>query len=368
MASDAAMTESAKMAPASPRPKEIPIANIYYLLCYAWDALEEKGALANVGNVNSNDLLDLFARVLVTGSRRLLRRGLDRGYVSREDEILGVRGKLLVTPTLRRSLLRYGRAACSWDELEYDTMPNRILKTTLLRLYGAEKIDVNIRADLHDVLRWLTPVTEIKLYTESFRRVQLHRNNRIYSFLLNICQFVHQNWLPTEHGNSHRFQDFFRNGLSSLFEKFIFNFYRHELPADWHVRAPFIQWQKEDWNHDAVQFLPRMETDVCIKGPNRAIILDAKFYAQALRLNEHGSLKLSSANLYQLFTYLRQKSGENGWENAEGILLYPRTDRDFCADFKTHGHRIRALTVDLFQPWDTIHRRLLNVIATRCAH
>ena len=72
---------------------EIPIANIYYLLCYAWDVLDEKETLADVDVINSTDLLDLFARVLVNGTRRLIRRGLDRGYLPRQDEIPGVRGK-----------------------------------------------------------------------------------------------------------------------------------------------------------------------------------------------------------------------------------------------------------------------------------
>ncbi len=89
--------------------QQIPITNIYYLLCYAWDVLEEKDALADVDTLDSTDLIDLFARVLVNGTRRLLRRGLDRGYLPREDEILGVRGKLLVTQTLRHNLLRHGR-------------------------------------------------------------------------------------------------------------------------------------------------------------------------------------------------------------------------------------------------------------------
>jgi 5-methylcytosine-specific restriction enzyme subunit McrC len=52
---------------------QIPIANIYYLLCYAWDVLEEKETLADVDALDSTDLLDLFARVLVNGTRRLLR-------------------------------------------------------------------------------------------------------------------------------------------------------------------------------------------------------------------------------------------------------------------------------------------------------
>jgi 5-methylcytosine-specific restriction enzyme subunit McrC len=344
----------------SSRPGEIPIVNIYYLLCYAWDALEEKDALLEVGNVDSNNLLELFARVLVNGTRRLLRRGLDRGYLPCEEEISGVRGKLLVTQTLRRNLLRRARAACAWDELEYDTAPNRVLKATLQRLHDADKLDAGIRADVYDLLRWLAPVRAMKLHADHFRRIQLHRNNRIYSFLLNISEFIHENWLPTEQGGARRFRDFVRDGLPALFEKFIFNFYDRELPAAWSVSAPVIRWQIETRNQDAGDLLPLMKTDVCIKGPGRAIILDAKFYAEALKSGPYGSPKLQSGNLYQLFTYLRQKSGEAGWENAEGILLYPRTNRDFCAEFITHGHRIRALTLDLFQPWETIRRQLIE--------
>ena len=340
---------------------EIPIANIYYLLCYAWDVLEEKDTLTDVDALDSTDLLNLFARVLVNGTRRLLRRGLDRGYLPREDEIPGVRGKLLVTQTLRRNLLRHGRAACAWDELEYDTLPNRILKTTLQRLHEADELDAFTRADVHDLLRWLAPVRKIELHADDFRRVQLHRNNRIYGFLLHICEFVHEHWLPAEYGGGRRFRDFVRDGLSTLFENFVLNFYRHELPADWHVSAPVIQWQFAAANADALALMPRMETDVCLCGAGRAIILDTKFYAQALKRGAYGTAKLPPANLYQLFTYLRQRSCVSGWEQADGVLLYPRTTRDFAVEFTTHGHRIRALTLDLMQPWQKIHATLMEV-------
>lgn len=352
-------------APVSSGAGEIPIANIYYLLCYAWDVLEEKGTLVDVDALDSTDLLDLFARVLVNGTRRLLRRGLDRGYLSREDEIPGVRGKLLLTQTLRRNLLRHGRAACAWDELEYDTLPNRILKTTLQRLHEADELDPATRADVHDVLRWLAPVRKIELHAEHFRRVQLHRNNRIYAFLLHICEFVHEQWLPAEYGGARRFRDFVREKLSKLFQEFVFNFFQSELRAlGWRVSAPVIQWQMVAQNADADELIPRMETDVCLRGPSRAIILDTKFYAQGLKAGRFGGgAKLDPANLYQLFTYLRQRSCEPGWDQADGVLLYPRTTRNFDAEFTSHGHRIRALSLDLAQPWQNIHAALMQIVA-----
>jgi 5-methylcytosine-specific restriction enzyme subunit McrC len=104
-----------------------------------------------------------------------------------------------------------------------------------------------------------------------------------------------------------------------------------------------------------------MATDVCLARPGRAIILDTKFYTEALKANAYGSAKLSAANFYQLFTYLRQRAHMPGWEQAEGVLLYPRTLRDFDAKFTTQGHRVRALTLDLSRPWPDIHAALLSI-------
>lgn len=341
---------------------KIPIANIYYLLSYAWNTLEETENVAEVDNIDSTELLDLFAKVLVSGTRRLLHRGLDRGYLSQEDEFPGVRGKLLVTQTVRRSLLRQGRAACLWDELEYSTLPNRILKATFQQLHKKAKLAPATQADVHDMLRWLAPIQPLEIRAEHFRRIQLHRNNRIYSLLLHVCEFIHEHWLPDEQGDNRHFRDFARKGLPGLFEKFVLNFYRHEL-QDWKIGAPVIDWAMSQSNDHANEYVPRMETDVCLQGPDRSIILDTKFYASALKAGNYGTLRLPPGNLFQLFTYLRQKSVEPGWENAEGILLYPRTNMDFNVDFVTHGHRIRATTLDLSLPWKQIHKCLMNIVA-----
>ena len=43
-------------------------------------------------------------------------------------------------------------------------------------------------------------MSEIVLRGDSFRRVQLHRNNAFYGFLLNVCQILHEELLPEEGG------------------------------------------------------------------------------------------------------------------------------------------------------------------------
>jgi 5-methylcytosine-specific restriction enzyme subunit McrC len=69
---------------------QIPIENIYYLLCYAWNKLEEKDRV-NVSIDDKTELLDLFAKILINATKMLLKRGIDKNYIAHTDEIAGVK-------------------------------------------------------------------------------------------------------------------------------------------------------------------------------------------------------------------------------------------------------------------------------------
>ena len=71
----------------------IPIENIYYLLCYAWNKLDEKDHVS-VSVDDKTEILDLLSKVLINGTRILLKRGLDKNYISQTNELTGVKGKL----------------------------------------------------------------------------------------------------------------------------------------------------------------------------------------------------------------------------------------------------------------------------------
>jgi 5-methylcytosine-specific restriction enzyme subunit McrC len=165
----------------------IPIQNVYYLLCYAWNKLEE-GEIVDVASLNSTQLVDLFAKVLAGGTHHLIRRGFDRGYLSFADEIGRLRGKIDFATSLKKNLLARGYAHCEYEELDYNVLHNRILKTTLERLVFAEGLDNELRQEVRETLRWLRQVEPIRLSSQLFRRVQLHRNNHYYTFLLNVCE------------------------------------------------------------------------------------------------------------------------------------------------------------------------------------
>ena len=176
---------------------QIPIQNLYYLLCYSWDQLEQ-GELVDVSGIESTELVDLFATVLVKGIEHLARRGLRTGYSSRQEEYRGIRGRIDTLLTGRRFLLKHGRASCVYDELTTDTSANQILKETLRILAIDKKIDSDNRLAVLRCVRNLRHVGQITLTSRSFRMIQLNGNSRFYRFLLSICELIHGTGLPDQ--------------------------------------------------------------------------------------------------------------------------------------------------------------------------
>jgi 5-methylcytosine-specific restriction enzyme subunit McrC len=345
---------------------EIPIKNLYFLLCYAWDRLEER-ELVDVSSEDASSLLNLFARVLIGGSRYLLHRGLDRGYLAIEEDLAGIRGKIDFFTTMKRQLIRNARLNCQFDELSHDVVHNRILKTTVARLASSTDVDKVYRSELADIHRRMSNIKETHLRADLFARVQLHRNNAFYGFLMNVCEMIYNYYLANQREGDATFRDFFRDEdkLATVFENFVCNFLRTELQGKYtgyRVKgAEYIAWDAQAMNSNAAALLPKMKTDISIVTPNGYLIIDTKYYRNALtgQFND----KLHSSNLYQLFSYLRNTAAKGSeYENCGGMLLYPTVQNEFSLSYEIQGHPVAINTIDLSLDWQIIHDSLIKMI------
>ena len=151
--------------------------------------------------------------------------------------------------------------------------------------------------------------------------------------------------------------------MAKVFEEFVRNFAgRHLLDAT--VSAMHIHWRASDLGEGTAVMLPRMITDVTVAWPDRKLILDCKYYQEAL-VSRYDALRLRSGNLYQLNAYLTNKAVESGWENVEGMLLYPSNGYHLDHSFTLHGsHRIRVSTLDLKRLWPEIEADLRMLLST----
>jgi 5-methylcytosine-specific restriction enzyme subunit McrC len=345
--------------------EKIPIQNIYFLLCYAWDKLEER-EIVNVSGIEHTKLVSLFTRVLLNGLMHLLKKGLDRGYVAHCEDTRSLRGKLDLNITLKRNLLSQGRVHCDYDDLHYDILHNQIIKTILRQLANHKELDDKLRDEVAGYYRRLHGISEIHLSNRVFRKVQLNHNNYFYDFLIKICELLHENMLIIEEAGESKFRDFVRDKLADLFENFVRNFYRRELKEKAReVRREIISWMVEGGSHSDLSYLPHMQTDISIEFENRKVIIDTKFYKNALQINPQSDKKtLISSNLYQMFAYLKNSEAKGGVNTTcEGILLYPTVNEELDVRYKVQGHFMRVKTLNLNQEWQQIHNELLSVVA-----
>jgi len=337
----------------------IPIQNLYYLLCYAWNRLDE-AELVNVGRDDIHTPQDLFARVLIAGANRLLKKGLDRNYLEQIEETSSLRGKIDFSSSLSKLLFEQAKAIVITDELSPNILHNQILKTTIVRLSKAESLDRQLKHELTKVNLQLGGIDLIKLTSGCFRRVQLHKNNSFYTFLMNICELIYQYLVPDVSDGVYRMRDFTRDEkkMQYVFQEFTKTFYGlHQY--EFRVSSPRLDWGATG-DIGALNMLPNMYTDVTLESATRKVILDTKYYKEAFQIR-FDKVSFHSNNLYQLNAYLDAARIGDG-RQLDGILLYPATTEEFTYDFSLRGSNVKIVAVDLRKTPQEIHQRMLDII------
>lgn len=345
---------------ASGDPGAIPILNVYYLLCYAWNHVQGDDT-ARLRIREHDKAQDLLGKVLAGGVNHLMRRGLDRGYLERREDLAGIRGKLAVSETAKRALKARARAACDFEELSPDILRNRILRASMRRLLDF-KLSDKVRKEVRSAYRKMPGVSPLHLTRSAFTRVQLAGGNRkLYRFLLSVCRLIHDSMAVDERTGRSVFRDFVRDKATMwrLFEDFAAGFYRREQRTFEVRRQSPIQFSGTEGTTEAdAKLIPGMQADLVLESPKRRIVLDTKFYRTVLPDG-----KLKSAHLYQLLAYLRNRHATRPHgPRHEGILLYAQSGDPVCADIHLEGHRIQARTVGLDQDWHRIHDEMLAVL------
>jgi 5-methylcytosine-specific restriction enzyme subunit McrC len=339
---------------------KIPIKNLFYLLCYAWDVLEE-GEVTEVGTVEAPDLENLMASVVTRHLERLLRRGLDRDYEEKREDSICIRGRIDFQETTKRFLRRRGATHVVFDELSPDTLANRILKETLRSLLRFETLSTLNREELAGLYRGLREVSDIRISTGSFYRVRLHRNNQDYRLLLSICEMIQRYALPQEQGQGMRFVNFTRKQMWKLFQLFVTNFYRRKQSV-YSVNPDAFPWFFSQSPEVERFSLPELATDIVLSSPTAQIVIDTKFYPKPFEIRYDKST-VRSGHLNQMFAYMENVAARDSRRRqVGGVILYAAVSSAFQQDWRLFGHDLRVAAVDLSKDWMDIEKSLLSII------
>ena len=84
----------------------IPIKNIYYMLSYAFQVLNEQG-YKNLATEQFENTADLMAAILAKGISIQIKRGLGKEYISQTESLSTMRGKIDIAESIKtQSLLK----------------------------------------------------------------------------------------------------------------------------------------------------------------------------------------------------------------------------------------------------------------------
>lgn len=94
------------------------------------------------------------------------------------------------------------------------------------------------------------------------------------------------------------------------------------------------------------EMLPTMQTNIMLTYGNKTLIIDAKYYEHILQ-KKYNTNKIHSGNLYQIFTYVKNKAMSGG--EVAGMLLYAGTDEEIQPNntYMMSGNKISVRTLNL---------------------
>ena len=337
----------------------IPIRNIYYMLSYAFQVLNEQG-YKKLATEDFDNAADLCAAILIRGISYQLKCGLGREYISETNTISAIRGKIKITESIKSQSMIRNQMVCTYDEFSVNSPLNQIIKSTALLLLKAD-ISKSRKKELRKLIVYFDDVNAVDVRSINWS-INYNRNNQTYRLLISVCYLVVKGLLQSKSDGSVKMMDFLdEQRMCRLYEKFILEYYKKHYPQI-KTAASQIDWALDD---GIDMMLPIMQSDIMlsyVKGDiKKTLIIDAKYYAHTTQL-QYDVHTLHSGNLYQIFTYVKNKAAAGG--EVAGMLLYAKTDEDIYPDneYQMSGNKVTVRTLDLNSDFENIALQLNDIV------
>lgn len=337
----------------------IPIQNIYYMLSYAFRTLTKQG-YREMSTEKFSNTADLMTEILIAGISQQLKRGLGRAYIEQMEDIPVIRGRVNIIESVKRQTMINRKLSCVYDDFSVDNSKNRIIKSTALLLLGAD-VAKQRKSRLRKLLVYFDKVELIDLRTVDWN-IHYDRNNQTYRMLISICYLVVKGLLQTQADGKTKIMDFLDDQqMYHLYEKFILEYYKKEYPYIT-TNASKIKWQLDDGMD---YMLPNLLSDITLEYDNKVLIIDAKYYSHIMQ-NRYEKETIRSANMFQIFTYVKNKEAElkDKPHEVAGMLLYAQTDNGTQPEYRYQmsGNMISVKTLNLNCDFEDIRRQLDSII------
>jgi len=281
--------------------------NLFGMINFAFD-LEWKNFPEFSPKTDDNFLTNVIIWTFVNQSKLLLKQGLYKSYVTHQDNIPYMRGKLLLKQHLQNVLQNKPKFACEFDKLEYDNIENQIILYCLKQCYNRtdkQFLKKEIRMLIYQLSSLVSDLPSGK-YSNVFSRINYTRQNDHYRKVHQTCKLILESTGIVDFYSDQKFliNSFFIN-MNEIFEKFVFQLFEKVFSDRYWIRE---QKQKKVWTIDEEKDRS-MRTDILLqaKHSDETIVIDTKYKEN-----------LSDADLYQIGFYIHEYA-KKGIKNIQKV-------------------------------------------------
>ena len=307
---------------------KIGIPQLLSLACYAL-GLYKPQAQKLFDFQKAQAIPDVLALALIEAARRAFGRGLLRGYLSEEDALHTVRGRIRFDEQIRR---RYGiplPIELRFDEFTEDILANRLVKAAAARLRHMTLRSSEARRGLGWVAATLESVSLLEFRRRNVPEVRFDRLNEHYRDVVGLARLI------LLHSEFESFRGDVRASgflidMNKLFQEFVTQALREELG----VSAATLQSEKKvPFDKDG---LVKLEPDLSWwDGGKCTFVGDAKYKRIDIK-------SAPNADLYQILAYA------TALDVPGGLLIYAKGEADTAKyKVKYSGKLLEVVALDL---------------------
>ena len=246
-------------------------------------------------------LLEIFISMFLCELEALVKKGIKSDYVTLEDNLNFLKGKLNINEQIKRNSIHKERFYVEYNEFLSDIKINRIIKSTLKFLYKKSNFNKN-QQKIRELLFMFDEVSTCDDYKNFFEKLIINRQVKHYEQTLLWCKiFLLGNSFTPNKGDDLAFALLF--DMNALFESYVGNFIKKSFPGT------ILQHSGKHLVEEPKSF--KLRPDIFLKG---------KFIADTKWKIISSSNDISQADLYQLYAYGKKH------ECSKLYLIYPKID------------------------------------------
>ena len=306
-------------------------------------------------NILNNSLLDILAKVFSKKLLNELQKGLYREYVSKEEALSMIKGKILISKSIKENIINKNKMNCKYDEFTEDNLFNAILKRAINVILFSIKND-DVKKELNIINNIFNDVSDIYISNNIILNYKLNRmNNRFLECFTLVKLILLNSSMDKSLGKENGFSILFE--MNYLYEEYIGVLLKEvfndtNISINTQEKSRYLLWNTLKEKNEIA-----LKPDIVIYKDNKPkVIIDTKWKSSSINNREI----YSQSDIYQMYAYITTYT-----ECEECILLYPREENISHSEWKLNqniGDKRISISEISLESYETSKKELFNLV------